>query len=348
MKQMIANTALFITAFTAVVILAEIFFQFAEIDLAYHELNPRVGKKVQPDNRIIMLKEGFYLGRSNEYGYIGPAYPPEKESSTFRIALMGDSYTEGFQLFEKFHFRTILESGLNFRSEKTVEVMNFGVGNFNFSDMYVYYTNYAEKFDPDLLIFVLSARDFRDRPNFIPSPYPYLDGQEVLINYDFTSGKTYKRYKRFQYLFENSSYVKVMTNVYKLIQRGRLPSIVLGKLYTADAPRKNRVSREDRPTRGPNIELSPVSEAILRDLGERRVLFVYKERFPDHLDQAIREFGIPVIDLDRTLSELKSRGIDPNYWEATNKQGHWNYEGHRAVGSRLLDEVYTRYEQSLQ
>jgi hypothetical protein len=226
--------------------------------------------------------------------------------------------------------------------------MNFGVGNFNFSDMYIYYVNYAERFDPDLVIFLLSARDLRDRPNFIPSPYPYLDNQEILINYDFTSGKTYKRYKKFQYLFENSSLVKVITNVYKLVQRGRLPSIVLGKFYATDKPRTNRLPRASGPVRGPDIELSPVSEAILLYLSGQRVLFVYKDPFPDHLDQAIRQFGIPVIELDETLSGLKSQGIDPNYWKATSKRGHWNYEGHRAVGSRLVDEVYARYQLSLQ
>jgi len=48
------------------------------------------------------------------------------------------------------------------------------------------------------------------------------------------------------------------------------------------------------------------------------------------------------IDLSDTLQSMKEQGIDPNFWKATKKYGHWNHEGHKAVANYIAKELEVR------
>jgi hypothetical protein len=325
----------------------ELYLQFTEIELSYHELNPKVGKKIQKDKRIIMLKEGFYMGRSNKFGYIGPAYPMEKEENVFRVILMGDSYVEGFQLFEKYHFRKIMEEELNKSSKKEVQVLNFASGGFNFSDMYVYYVNYASMFDPDLVIYVIRPGDLAERTSFVPAPYFYMDNDILKINYDFINSGVYKVYQRYRWFFENSSFIKMTNNIYKLTKLGYLPEIVFGKFYASfySSKKKNPVNKNNERRAIKNVKkkeiiLSEAVKKIFKEMGDsKNAYFVYRARFPDKLNDYIVDSGIKVINLDEMLRGHKKKGGNLNYWKATGKTGHWNHEAHNIIGVYLADKL---------
>ena len=62
-----------------------------------------------------------------------------KSANVLRIALIGDSYIEGFQLFERHHFKTYLEQKLSQKLKKKVEVLNFGIGGADLRGMYLRY-----------------------------------------------------------------------------------------------------------------------------------------------------------------------------------------------------------------
>ena len=88
-------------------------YQVVEIKLPYHTLDKEVGKKMNPGKRITYFEDGFYLGKVNDQGYLGKPYPPERTEGTIRIALLGDSYVEGFHLVEQYHFSHLLKEKLN-------------------------------------------------------------------------------------------------------------------------------------------------------------------------------------------------------------------------------------------
>jgi hypothetical protein len=46
-----------------------------------------------------------------------------------------------------------------------------------------------------------------------------------------------------------------------------------------------------------------------------------------------------IIDLHPTFSKLKEQGIDPNFWEVSNVQGHWNIPAHKAVGDEIAKNL---------
>ena len=341
--SILKSTSIFALTFFLSLVGIELFLQTAEIDLSYHELHPRLGKKIQPDKRIIMIKEGLYLGRSNEYGYLGPGYAPEKPEGVFRVALMGDSYAEGFQLFEPYHFRAILERELRARTGKEVEVLNFGSGNFNFHDMYIYYQNFARDFDPDLVLYVVKPESFKERDNyFIPSPYFKLAGDSLSIDYSFTERGAFQLYNRFDFLFENSSFLKMAQNTYKLASKGRAPVIIFDKFYKAIYYTEENKTDPEEIVETP--EITPVTETIFREIAtsEPETIFLYRKRYGDDLKAYIAGMGIESIDLNDTLDVLKAQGIHPRYWEATGKKGHWNHTGHAAIGEYLAGKLAPR------
>jgi hypothetical protein len=184
MRRIFSKIGLYIIGALAGFVLLELFYQLVEIQLPYHELNEKVGKKMIPSKRINYFKEGFYLGASNEFGYIGNPYPPARENNNVRIALLGDSFVEGFHIFEDYHFSRILEEKLNQnKSDHGYEVMNFGVGNYNYNDMIIQYKNLILDFDPDILVFILHEEDFIFRDGFfIPSPRLKMMNDSLVID----------------------------------------------------------------------------------------------------------------------------------------------------------------------
>lgn len=88
---------------------------------------------------------GFsYQEQSNELGYRGPVYPPERSADAVRIVVVGDSVTEGFGIrrWEDI-YTTVLERELSAQLEgsdderstpwRRAEVMNFGVNGYQTS-----------------------------------------------------------------------------------------------------------------------------------------------------------------------------------------------------------------------
>jgi hypothetical protein len=315
----------------ATIIFVEIFFQLAEVELPYHELSPTLGKSLQPSKRIMMLKDGFYMGRVNRYGYIGPAYPRERAPDTYRIALIGDSYTEGFHVFERYHFRSVLEHELNKHTDLKVEVLNFGMGGFNLQDMYVYQTNFARAFAPDLVILTAQIQDFGHRTNFVPGPRPQLRGEMLTLNYDFTHEPTFSAYAANKYFVDHSAYLKLMNNAYKLASRGDAPSILFDKLYTKHdgEPSESASENWDRP----------INRAILTALRKDNVMLVLNGSFPRSFLEHVRQAGFPVLELDPIMVALRRQGVEPRYWKATGRMGHWNHEGQFAVGTAMASTV---------
>jgi hypothetical protein len=136
------------------------------------------GRVYKANSEFVSFSEGFFVGKTNEFQYLGKGYPPEREKDTLRIAIMGDSFIAGLQLFEEHHFRNLLEKALTEKLGKKVEVLNFGRGGFDFSSMYANYLNFISKYNPDLTIFFLSSNDFKFEP--LPLvPYVALENGEL-------------------------------------------------------------------------------------------------------------------------------------------------------------------------
>ena len=116
----------------------------------------------------------------NTFGYLGPGYPAEKPANTIRIALIGDSYVAGLQLFERHHFRARLERELSAATGERIEVLNFGIGGIDFRGMYAMYEGKVLRYQPDLVLFFVTKRDFQTKDT-LPAPGVVLNGKSLDI-----------------------------------------------------------------------------------------------------------------------------------------------------------------------
>ena len=114
---------------------------------------PGEGVTRVPGAYYIWKKEGFSEGHFNSHGFRDVERRYEKPSGTFRIAILGDSYTEGLQVPLERTFPFLLESRLNAASLGTrFEVLNLGQSGFGTTDEYGRWLHFGTRYDPDLVL----------------------------------------------------------------------------------------------------------------------------------------------------------------------------------------------------
>jgi hypothetical protein len=114
---------------------------------------PGEGVTRVPGVNYIWKKEGFSEGRFNGHGFRDVERSWDKPPGTFRIALLGDSYTEGLQVPLDKTFSALLEAKLNASSTgPRFEVLNLGQSGFGTTDEYGRWLNFGTRYDPDLVL----------------------------------------------------------------------------------------------------------------------------------------------------------------------------------------------------
>lgn len=102
---------------------------------------------------------------TNSEGFRDKNHSLVKDSNTIRIAVIGDSYVFGWGVEENETFVMLLEKKINkeyANTGKRFEVFNFGFGGAGLKDKVLYYTEFAKKYDQDIIIIVYLWDDFVD------------------------------------------------------------------------------------------------------------------------------------------------------------------------------------------
>ena len=155
----------------------------------------KIGVITKQNKNVIGFNEGFFVGRTNNYGYWGPGYPQAKKNGVIRIALIGDSYIEGLQMFDRDHLRSIIENKLSAKLNTKVEVLKFGFSGFNLENEYCYYMEFIKKFHPDLTLFFIKNPDVYDlkKTYFLPSVIVDTANQTIRIDNSFSKNSSFKK-----------------------------------------------------------------------------------------------------------------------------------------------------------
>ncbi|WKN32941.1 hypothetical protein PZB74_06235 [Porifericola rhodea] len=334
---MLRSIGYFFVAALLCTVLLELFVRGAEISaVSETDYQEEIGRIIRPNAKIVHYNENFTYSQMNKYGYRGPAYPPVKDSGTLRIALLGDSYVEGFQVLDRHHFRTVLEEELkNAYQYDNIEILNFGRSGFGLEDTYAYDKNFVSKFNPDLKVYVLGALDFYEnsQDKLLPK-WKLVEGQ-LQQDTSYRTSQELKVYSLAKLGLQNSAILQMLRNGINVIKDGRAGEVMLGKLYQRFHQKEIHKSPETKVQEA----LPEVANAILAELDiQNNVIIVNKDSvsYPLHLEQSLSQNNIVSIHLADTLTTLKDQlGIDPRYWPVTNTKGHWNYAAHKAVGEYL-------------
>jgi hypothetical protein len=152
-----------------------------------HEL---VGWGFVPNSRFIFARKNEYEVeiQINSKGLRDREIPYEKEKDTFRILLLGDSFSAARQVPLRFTWHKIIERKLNEHPgvHKKVEIINSGVPGYGTTQELLYYQYEGYKYNPDLILIEvyhndiseLYPRPLQERRNE-EKPFFVLNGEQL-------------------------------------------------------------------------------------------------------------------------------------------------------------------------
>lgn len=138
--------------------------------------------------RMPELKEFISYPRTNGQGFFDDEFALEKPENTYRMALLGDSFTQAAEVNVSDAFHHLLEKKLNENSAgKRYEVMNFGIGNTGTDKHYLLLKNYVLEYGPDLVVLdFFVGNDVQDTAwlgKSLHLPYFELDNNDGSLSY---------------------------------------------------------------------------------------------------------------------------------------------------------------------
>jgi len=338
--KIIKQLIVFILSFVFVLILAELFIRNAKIsEVSFAEYYDDIGKGLAHADTYVYFNEGFGITSTNSSRFIGEDVPFKKEENTIRIALIGDSYVESIQIFERHYFGNITEDILNKKYNQQnikIEVLNFGRSSFNIGNMYAYQKLFVDKFNPDYILYFLSINDLKCDYSYPPLlPITTIDKSNLIttINNNKEELNTYQNTKFLTQNFALGNILNFCRN--KINDKETLP-IILDKFYT-----KTSNTAENIPyNAGAKYEIDSITYKIINTL-DANTIIVNRDtcQLPKTFKALCIANDLRYLELSPTFDSLKNSGIMYNKWTVTNKVGHWKQNTHKAIGVTIANEI---------
>ena len=299
----------------------------------------------RPHFRARFVQEEYDIQvRINSLGLRGAECSVAKPPGTFRILVLGDSFTFGYGVREEESYAQVLERLLNRQAGATrYEVLNAGVIGFNTFSEWHYLKKTGMAFQPDLVLvgFVAgtymggsSGSDlyanlfYQDVPEDVPAV-------EIVPNPGF-----FARLKEHLFLYHTArvAYWKWQA-ARRRSARSPGPAVPDAQRYAAELEKAWVITRE--------------AFTRLRDLAARggaqvMVAFIpiysnIESKEPDigdRLEAVGAELQIPVCNLFPLLLDQTGKGR--NLYLLKDDGHHWNAEGHRVAAEAIYDCMVSR------
>ena len=121
----------------------------------FYEFDPVVGARLRPGVKGYWLKEGGGYVSINGDGLRDREHAIVKPPNTLRIAVLGDSFAEAFQVNQKDTFFAVMEKELQRCGNlegRNIEVINFGVSGFGTTQELLTLRTRVWKYSPDIVL----------------------------------------------------------------------------------------------------------------------------------------------------------------------------------------------------
>jgi len=194
MKKVITWLSLFAGGCCLALGLAEAGLRVAGIAYpSFYEYDDVKGTALRPGAEGWWFKENKNYVRINKDGRRDIDRPLKKSESVFRIAVIGDSYAEAFQVPIEKTFWKGMERRLNIGGcfgGKKVEVLNFGVSGYGTTQEYLALRNDALAYSPDLVLMAFypgndvrnNSYDLERNPD---KPYFVMEGGRMRLDQSY-------------------------------------------------------------------------------------------------------------------------------------------------------------------
>ena len=158
-----------------------------------YEVDDLCGSRLMPGLRGHWAQEGSSDFRINSAGFRDREHALAKPPQTLRIAVLGDSYIEAFQVADEAMFSRVLERELNaspLNHRQSVEVLSFGVSGWSTAQELLALRHYVWQYDPDIVLLAfLAGNDVRDNSRSLASsscrPFFDIENDELVPDIGF-------------------------------------------------------------------------------------------------------------------------------------------------------------------
>lgn len=324
----IKSILIFLSTFAGVIIFFEFFLSYAGILSPIVRIDPRRGERYIPNITCssIFVAEGFGLAKTNSSGWFGHEFK-DTGPDDLSVAVLGNSFVAARHVFYRNNFLSLSEKQINSKLKgRNVSFFNFGKEDFPLKELLFVKDDIAKTNNPDYFIVLINPGVFNHASTRYVAHYEMIDGQ-FQVDSSFQNAPFVKNYQKFEFATK-SSFLFLMHRVKN--HSPNTGSILFDKFYLGEKP-------EDADHNTSPDTISMVDKAIIKRLSEdKRVIFMLNLDLKMTSMVKLLIGQSPVIELRQPLLDMQAKtGIDPYYWEISDKKGHWNLEGHKAIAKEI-------------
>ena len=381
LRRLTARLLLITLGVVAALLIAEVFLRLIGYSTGnFFRRDDVIGATHRPGAEGWWTREGRDYIRINSDGLRDREHAITKPANTFRIAVLGDSFAEAFQLPMQKAFWSIMESKLRScaaLSNQNVEVINFGVSGYGTAQELLTLREKVWKYDPDVvLLAVYTGNDLSDNSRALKGdgelPYFVFSDGKLVLDQSFQKNRSVRWHQSrpghvWEWIINHSIALQTiregivaLSDRYQIWRNHGDGGLPLQVYHEPTSPAWNdawrvtealiaQISSEVR-SKDRQFFLVTLSnpQQVLPD-PKTRADFMQSHGisdlfYPDHRIQNLcdRE-GIRCLILAPTLQEYAERNhVYLHGFDAKIGGGHWNEQGHALAGELITDWLCPR------
>ncbi|HKQ75621.1 MAG TPA: SGNH/GDSL hydrolase family protein [Blastocatellia bacterium] len=208
--------------------------------------DPLLGWALRPGSGAWEVDEGVAWSKINSHGFRDRERALIKPQGVYRVAVLGDSYTEARQVGMDATFTALSEAELNRRHcfrESNVEVLNFGVAGYGTGQELLLLRERAWKFSPDMIVLqVFTGNDIFNNHRAVNistpdlAPYFLLKNGKIELDDSFRRGRAFDpAYIKLKSIAADTTNKFVLLQMLYKLSRARAQADEKVRLETANA-----------------------------------------------------------------------------------------------------------------
>lgn len=316
-----------------------------------------LGVKHIPGKRVTWRLEGYSNDFLNSRGLRDSEHTLAKPADCYRIALLGDSATEGMQVPLEDTYGKQLEQLLAKTNTKKVEVINFGCSSYSNGQETLQLEQEVAPYKPDLVIMMYNRGDYIENirdPNTLkaePRPYFHMDNDAQKLLQDDTimnfNAKGFEANPPLDFLRRNSRIYGVLTHTNLALNLNEpLYSKTRNSILKLLPGAKEQFKHVQAPyvIKDPWLVTQKVIERANNDckqLGSKFMVVC----FPNNVNET--EYSKQIQALSKQSNEHGFEYLDltPDYIGANAKElflkYHFSTAGHAVAARRIAEKIST-------